>query len=244
LSLKVFTSFSLSLCIAAVAAPGHAAIAQSPLILGGGNVPGNLALVPSVEYPTVISVANIEAQYHHTASYVGNSASAKCDSYVREAINHHVFGSISGDDGGGYFTPTRKSKGCTNSDEWSGNYLNWATTQTIDPFRLALTGGYRVVDTTSQTIIEKATRANRGDYFDDRNVTGDSLIRSISPYTKGTLASSIKSSNTQRSASIQNYQKNKTLRIINDGDTKFYSVRVEVCKNSNLLEENCVQYGN
>src|SRR5690606_29580162 len=111
-------------------------------------------------------------------------------------------------------------------------------------FRLALTGGYRVVDTTSQTIIEKATRANRGDYFDDRNVTGNSLIRSISPYTKGTLASSIKSSNTQRSASIQNYQKNKTLRIINDGDTKFYSVRVEVCKNSNLLEENCVQYGN
>src|SRR5690606_30841631 len=93
LSLKVFTSFSLSLCIAAVAAPGHAAIAQSPLILGGGNVPGNLALVPSVEYPTVISVANIDAQYNHTASYVGNFDSAKCYSYVREAINHHVFGS-------------------------------------------------------------------------------------------------------------------------------------------------------
>src|SRR3546814_4679203 len=33
-------------------------IAQGPLYLGR-NVPGNLALVPSVEYPTLISQANI-----------------------------------------------------------------------------------------------------------------------------------------------------------------------------------------
>ena len=29
--------------------------------------------------------------------------------------------------------------------EWSGNWLNWAATQTIDPFRKALTGGLRVL---------------------------------------------------------------------------------------------------
>lgn len=224
--------------------PSYATVAQSPLLLGGGNVPGNLALVPSVEYPTVISVANIDTNYNHNKSYVGNFDSEKCYEYIRETTNHAVFGTISGADGGGYFTPTKKGKDCTGSTEWSGNYLNWATTQTIDPFRLALTGGYRVVDTTSKTIIEKATRGNRGDYFDDRSVTGNALIKSIAPFTTGTLSSSVKSSNSSKSRQIQDYQKNKTLRIINDNKTTFYSVRVEVCKNAALLENNCVQYGN
>jgi type IV pilus assembly protein PilY1 len=40
--------------------------------------------------------------------------------------------------------------------------MNWAATQTIDPFRSALTGGYRSVDTTTQTILEKAWGAAQG----------------------------------------------------------------------------------
>ncbi len=244
ISLKTSAGFALSLCIAATATPTYAAIAQSPLLLGGGSVPGNLALVPSVEFPTVISVANIDTTYTHATNYVGNFDNSKCYQYIKEDVNHVTFGTISGNDGGGYFTPTRKGKDCTGNEEWSGNYLNWATTQTIDPFRLALTGGYRVVDTSNKTIIEKATRANRGDYFDDRSVTDDALISSIAPYADKTLASSVKSSDSSKSAAIQNYQKNKTLRIINNGKTNFYSVRVEVCKSLDLLENNCVQYGN
>ncbi|WP_313090551.1 pilus assembly protein [Stutzerimonas nitrititolerans] len=245
-SFKASAAFSLSLCIAFAATPSFATIAQSPLLLGGGNVPGNLALVPSVEFPTVISVANIDTNYAHAKPYVGNFDSEKCYEYIKEEVDHIVFGKISGNDGGGYFTPTRKAKDCTGSKEWSGNYLNWATTQTIDPFRLALTGGYRVVDTSSKTIIEKATRANRSNYFDNRSVTGNTLIKSIAPYTKGTLDSSVTSSDSSKGKSdaIKNYQKNKTLRIINDNKTTFYSVRVEVCKNAELLENNCVQYGN
>lgn len=242
-TLKTNGSFFLALGIAVAATPSHANIAQAPLLLGGGNVPGNLALVPSVEYPTVISVANIDTSYAHAKTYVGNFDSEKCYEYEEEDVEHIAFGKISKNDGGGYFTPTQKGKNCTGDKEWSGNYLNWATTQTIDPFRLALTGGYRVVDTSSKTIIEKATRANRSDYFDNRSVTGNDLIRSIAPYTKGTLASSVKSSDSSKSVDIQNFQKNKTLRISNDGTTTFYSVRVEVCK-KDFLESNCVQYGN
>ncbi len=40
-------------------ASAYANISQSPLLLGGGSVPGNLVLTPSVEFPTVISVANL-----------------------------------------------------------------------------------------------------------------------------------------------------------------------------------------
>lgn len=243
-ALKANAGFLLTLCIAVAATPAQATVAQAPLLLGGGNVPGNLALVPSVEYPTVISVANISNTYSHSATYTGYFDSEKCYQYNREQITHIYFGTISGNDGGGYFTPTRWSRNCNGAQEWSGNYLNWATTQTIDPFRMALTGGYRAVDTTTQTILEKATRASRSDYFPNRSVTGDSTISNIAPYTSGTLSSSVTSSNSGASAAVQNYQKNKTLKITNGTNAAYYSVRVEVCKNEDLLEANCVRYGN
>lgn len=243
-SFKSNASFLLTLCIAVAAAPAQATVAQAPLLLGGGNVPGNLALVPSVEFPTVISVANISNTYSHNATYTGYFDSEKCYEYERQQITHIYFGTISGDDGGGYFTPTRWSRTCNGKDEWSGNYLNWATTQTIDPFRMALTGGYRVVDTANQTILEKATRAGRSQYFPNRSVSGNTTISNIAPYTSGSLDSSVSSANSNANNAVQDYQRNKTLRITNDKKTAYFSVRVEVCKNETLLEANCVRYGN
>ncbi|WP_256579235.1 pilus assembly protein [Pseudomonas sp. YY-1] len=243
-ALKTNASFLLTCCIAAAATPAQATVAQAPLLLGGGNVPGNLALVPSVEFPTVISVANVSNTYRHSDTYTGYFDSEKCYEYNRQQITHIYFGAISGNDGGGYFTPTRWSRTCNGAKEWSGNYLNWATTQTIDPFRMALTGGYRAVDTATQTILEKATRASRASYFPNRSVTGNTTLTNISPYTSGTLSSSVTSANGSVSAAIQDYQRNKTLRITNGTSTAYFSVRVEVCKSQALLEANCVRYGN
>lgn len=153
----LITSTALFWTLGASHAAGE--VSQTPLLLGGGNVPGNLALVPSVEFPTVISLANL-GNYNNSISYTGYFDSNKCYSFVEQAFTHPFFGEISVDDGGGYFTPVSEtsstSRNCsTSTGKWSGNYLNWATTQTIDPFRKALTGGYRVVDTTSQTILKK-----------------------------------------------------------------------------------------
>ncbi|WP_434456881.1 pilus assembly protein [Stutzerimonas urumqiensis] len=219
-----------------VASNAAADVSQTPLLLGGGNVPGNLALVPSVEFPTVISVANL-GNYSHTQTYAGYFDSDKCYKYIEQAINHPFFGEISASNGGGYFTPMRYARDCTISNEWSGNYLNWATTQTIDPFRKALTGGYRIVDTESLTLLEKATRAGNSSYFPNRTVSS-SLADEVSPHSGVVLTSSVTSGT--------DYQKNKTVRISypTSGGTaaKYYSVRVEVCK-PGLLESNCVKYG-
>lgn len=235
-------SFSLTLCMALASTSASATIAQTPLLLGGGGVPGNLVLAPSVEYPTVISVANTDTTYNHSKDYVGYFDSEKCYTYQREAINVAVFGTISGVDGGGYFRPSRFARNCPG--EWSGNYLNWATTQTIDPFRKALTGGYRVVDTTTQTILEKATRATRTNLFPDRTVAS-AQSNAISPFDNRTLTSSLTSGT--------DFQKNKTVRITatkpssscskNCSTSTYYTVRVEACV-AGLLENNCAQYGN
>src|SRR5262245_4575072 len=110
------------------AVSGEIDIAQTPLYVGP-RIPGNLALVPSVEYPTIISQANIGG-YNQSRAYLGYFDAEKCYVYVFDA-----------DERKRHFRPVGWSTThlCGNG-HWSGNYLNWATTQTIDPFRLALTG--------------------------------------------------------------------------------------------------------
>lgn len=125
-------------------------IAPTPLSIGG-NVPGNLSLVPSVEFPTLISVANF-GDYDPARTYIGYFDAEKCYSYVysdTESERHFQPASASA------------SHACAGA-LWSGNYLNWAATQTIDPFRSALTGGYRVKDTVNETWIEKAKSDRNG----------------------------------------------------------------------------------
>lgn len=160
-SLKTSAGFMLSLCIAAAASPAHADISQTPLLLGGGSVPGNLALVPSVEWPTVLSVANT-GSYIPLTTYVGYFNSDKC--YIYDQSNE-------------WFEPNSgaSNRTCSGSKQWSGNFLNWAATPTIDPFRSALTGGYRYLDTETQTVLQKARHSGQssaGNRMEDNNAQG------------------------------------------------------------------------
>ncbi|WMJ70939.1 PilC/PilY family type IV pilus protein [Stenotrophomonas sp. 24(2023)] len=140
----VLAGFCLGLAGALGAPPVQAQIAQAPLS-SQIKVPGNLVLAASVEFPTLISAANIDA-YSRAAAYDGYFDSNKCYRYVYapdEADRHFEPVSVHG------------GRACP-GDDWDGHYLNWATTQTIDPFRKALTGGYRVRDLPGETWLEKA----------------------------------------------------------------------------------------
>ena len=113
------------------------------------TVPGNLVLVPSVEWPTVVTHANDPAlgegssNYAPATTYAGYFNSDLCYAYVYDALEaNRYFNPVSaagtnrscaGLTGG---TPTQRL--------WSGNFLNWVSMQALDTFRLALTGGYRV----------------------------------------------------------------------------------------------------
>jgi type IV pilus assembly protein PilY1 len=150
-------------------------VSQLPLS-AGGNVPGNVVLTPSVEYPTVNSKANIGA-FNSASTYYGYFDPHKCYTYVWDALeaNRH-------------FAPSRDLGSpalCSNvSMEWSGNWLNWATTQTIDGFRKALTGGLRVRDTTTETWLEKARHDGQGGagYFPNASIAGNAaLIQQVIP---------------------------------------------------------------
>ncbi len=240
-----------ALLIAGFAGSATAQIVGQTPLSSGGNVPGNLLLVPSVEWPTIDSQANIESQYQTTREYVGYFDSNKCYNYHYSATESER-----------HFYPVRAAtnRTCSSANkEWSGNFLNWAATQTIDPFRKALTGGYRVKDTTDETILEKArsdSNTSNGIYPDRRVPlspgTDRTLVGGAAPADWTVFRARIRDlGNKMRftgqpgsvdNATVTPYDPDSTtLNDDNDEFTYEVSVRVKVCVNG-MLEDNCVVY--
>jgi len=238
-SIKTAGSFLLSLCMAIASAPSQADISQKPLLLGGGSVPGNLAFVPSVEWPTILSMANL-GNYSAATKLTGYFDSEKCYQYSHDAAN--------ADRRNSHFYPvsitTTRSCG---SNLWSGNYLNWAATQTIDPFRSALTGGYRVKDEPEETWLEKARHTGQN-ASGNRAISGSNTVQSAGPANWSNLNTRVSGlgnrlrftgSGNLNATSATPYNPNDTIK--SDRVYEVY-VRVKVCDANIGLESNCERY--
>lgn len=166
-------ALAASLLTIAATSSAQVTLADQP-VFTAVNVPGNLALALSVEFPTAISVAHPTRTYSSTTNYVGYFDPAKCYTY------RYTDGTSTDN----YFYPDGSATNRTCSNKWSGNYLNWASMQTIDPFRWALTGGYRVTDTSTLTVLEKANASNQGSTsnFPDSSITG-AAIAGATPFS-------------------------------------------------------------
>ncbi len=115
----------------------------------------NVALALSVEFPTV-GAAYRNGQYNHATEYLGYWDPKGCYDYKDTAIGAPLAGEYfyrTGNvDTDGYCNTT--ASGTLNS--YSGNALNYVATSSIDLLRYALTGGDRVGDTTTFTILGRA----------------------------------------------------------------------------------------
>lgn len=252
--------------LASLALHGMAAAATSKLadqpVFATSDVPGNLALALSVEYPTAISVANL-GDYADASEYLGYFDPKKC--YTYQYVTPAVSGGAASDS---YFQPAGASTGTNKhscSGQWSGNFMNWATMQTIDPFRWALSGGYRSVDTTTLTILEKAWGSAQGSVSNfplrgtDQNSghkLPTSLVSSVTPFSNwskfnssiwsrgNTMAFTSTGDSTGTASDLSDLDSaNK-----NNGGKSVYQVyvRVKVCDSSSSaggVEANCVKYG-
>lgn len=237
---------------------GDVDISQRPLYLGS-NVPGNLAIVPSVEFPTAISRANLDNSYSTARRYVGYFDSAKCYRYHYSATETERHFYPVGMAGTGY--------ACASSDQWSGNFMNWAATQTIDPFRKALTGGFRVKDTPTETWVEKAIadRDNTSN-FPRYDITTAALANATPVQWGNNVKLRIDGLGNKMRFTTAGDRDNPGARLVPydpathplntsevnvsgnlvPGDQLVYevSVRVKVCDESVGLESNCVAYSN
>ncbi|WP_409524650.1 pilus assembly protein [Nitrincola sp. MINF-07-Sa-05] len=226
------------------------AISQKPLLVGEG-VPGNLILTPSVEWPTINSVANLGG-YTDSRGYAGYFDSGKCYKYHYSATESER-----------HFYPysTTSDRRCTNSGAhllWSGNFLNWATTQTIDPFRSALTGGFRVKDTPSETWLEKARHDGQGgaDIYPNRrhpdgvgNNSQTAMGRATPFSSYGHMHMRINGLGNKMRFMLNHNDVNADSATPYDPDSDIaehtlyeISIRVKVCDASVGLEDNCIEY--
>ena len=239
-------TFVASLLLASACAQAAVPIDQQPLLVAK-PVPGNMAIIGSFEFPTMVTRA-YTSSYSSNAEYVGYFDSGKCYKYNYDS-----------NEANRYFYPVRRGTSCTNAQEWSGKYLNWASMQSIDIFRHILTGGYRHVDTANTTILEKGVQTGQGNSssnFPDASISGNStLVSASTPANWNSFVSRIgiagtRMGNKLRFSSSGNRISNQapvtydpsTHASLNSNTVYEVSVRVKVCV-SGLLEENCVAYG-
>lgn len=249
--LAVTVLAGLSMVSGAVAQQAAQEVSQEPLYLGGGGVPGNLVLTPSVEYPTIQSLANL-GDYSTGTRFEGYFDPDKCYEYVYSSVADDRHFKPSSKPLNGKGEPTRT---CTGEKEWSGNFLNWAVTQTIDPFRKVLTGGYRVKDIETETWLEKARHPGQS-VVTVKELTGNDAVKAATPFDSNKIKVKIQGLGRDMRFSLGNDSVDSedthynpasypTARPgNNNGNYKAYraTVRVKVCDESVGVEENCKQY--
>ena len=236
-------------------AAGSLVQAQTPLadqpLFTNNPVPGNLALALSVEFPTAVSVAHI-GNYSNTSTYLGYFDPAKCYSYRSSATDSTTAPNTTAPDS--YFYPVAMASAThTCSGQWSGNFLNWATMQTIDPFRWALTGGSRVIDTATLTVLEKAWASGQGGTgnFPNRSITNATVLTGATPLTSlSRIYMRVESmGNRLRFSNNESNLTNGTATVHYNNTTGANNVvyevfgRVKVCDSAVGLESNCRAYG-
>ena len=95
------------------------------------------------DYSDLDNDGELETTYKHSIDYYGYFDSGKCYSYSTSSQR---------------FEPvaTTSTKYCTaGTNQWSGNFLNWATMARMDAVRKLLYGGLRSTDTGSDTVLER-----------------------------------------------------------------------------------------
>ncbi|WP_193493839.1 hypothetical protein [Nitrincola alkalisediminis] len=134
---------------------------------------------------------------------------------------------------------------------WSGNFLNWATTSSLDPFRKTLTGGLRVKDTPTETWLESA-RLDRETFYQVLRFPNEGIsperVNNATPFSVNwiglrsqgnqlrlrLLSEDLVQPTTSPLIMSEPYSLDKTYELL---------VRVAVCVNG-LREDNCKAYGN
>ena len=151
---RFFTALPILLGLVPIAAQAVVQVpAQVPLFVNNAVPPLNMLVVArdhKLFFPAYNDASDldgdgsIDLHYKPSIDYLGYFDSYKCYTY---------------NSGGGYFSPSSNTtaanlKKCPGS--WSGDFLNYVTTSRADALRKVLYGGYRDVDTATQTILSRA----------------------------------------------------------------------------------------
>ncbi len=198
LAIGGFSLFAIGFLVKTLAfttPPPAVEIENSPLLKNKQT--SNIALALSVEWPTS-GQAYPDASYIDGKEYIGYFNPNLCYDYPGYTVSNPrtTASFVSSAD---YFTstgPTNTSRYCNQAGTgagFSGNYLNYVSMSAMDILRIALTGGYRDIDTADLTVLQRTTldevgnNANNrtfssGFYFGYKELSA-SLVTKVTPFT-------------------------------------------------------------
>ena len=176
--LKKISVFCLGVVCLFGAVSAQTVISQQP-VFGTVSMPPNLLINLSVEFPTVGS-AYRSVTYAPGTLYLGYFNPNRC--YVYDSTNRHFYSNAD---------TSGANRTCSNA--FSGNFMNYVTMSAIDTFRYGLTGGNRTTDTSSDTVLTRASLPdgfyNSGSNFPSRSFNAGTNIapNQVTPFAVNTL---------------------------------------------------------
>jgi type IV pilus assembly protein PilY1 len=245
---------SVMTLIGGTSARAQTALADTP-VYSTSNVPANLMLSLSVEFPT-----GTVGAYNNATSYTAYTAASPFLGYFDPAKCYdYSVSSPPGSTTSGYFVPIGavsstgsclSVSGGKTTYHWSGNMLNWATMTALDEFRQSLTGGNRLVDTTSNTVLIRSnlnSQSNTGNFANKTiggttNVAASTVIGDANYASLGTVY--LESAAQGTTFIISNNSSFSNTGTTGSGSSKVnniattYNAEVQVCVPS-FLEANC-----
>lgn len=134
-TISEFTSAPVSLIETAV----------SPQVLINSSQDHQLYFKAYNDYADLDGDGQPETTYTHSVDYYGYFDNHKCYDY---SVANQRFEPVA----------ITADKYCTGANDayWSGNFLNWASMTRVDTIRKILFGGHRRVDTSTDTVLERA----------------------------------------------------------------------------------------
>lgn len=166
--------------------PVAIALSAEPLYARGSGAKPTISLALSVEFPTV--GAQFLDNYTVAEEYIGYFDLNSCYTY-----NNNADATLRRFDRTGPAT----ARECGGSG-FSGNFMNWATSSAIDVLRLGLTGGDRIKDEESLTILQRAVIRNsffNGSNFPSKTLPANLVNGAVPSTLKGTFTGDIKIAN-------------------------------------------------
>ncbi len=151
---RVFTSFSavmLTFFMGINLANAQISIAQSPLFFPGTLPPMNMLIMGrdhTLYYEAYNDASDLTGDGVLNVGYQPDKLDyfGYFDSHLCYTHDGNRFNPVA----------STSNKKCSGSGQWSGDFLNYVTTARIDALRKVLYGGRRIVDTESETVLERS----------------------------------------------------------------------------------------
>ena len=139
-------------------------IVDVPLFLSGNVAPLNMLVVGrdhKLFYEAYADHSDLDGDGNLDVGYHGFDTKPDPDDPKKTVFKIDYFGYFDSHmcytHDGSKFVPANKTDTKKCSGQWAGDWMNWMTTARIDAMRKVLYGGTRVVDTSTETVIERAT---------------------------------------------------------------------------------------